>query len=148
MVMTDSLLDVNVLVALFWPRHELHAEAAAWFRDHVKARGTWATCALTETGFVRVLSNPAVNQGTLSPLRVTEVLEQNLRRQGHKRWTMELSWADALRLSGIEIESYRQVTDIYLIALAVKNRGRLVTFDRALGRLSKHVLVIGNDRRA
>jgi predicted nucleic acid-binding protein len=60
---------------------------------------------------------------------------------------MDLSWADALRLSGVEIESYRQVTDIYLIALAVKNRGRLATFDHALGKLSKHVLVIGNAGR-
>lgn len=52
-----ALLDVNVLVALFDPAHVHHDAAHAWFGEHC-AQG-WATCALTENGLVRVLSNPA-----------------------------------------------------------------------------------------
>lgn len=138
----DSLLDVNVLVALLWPHHVMHPAASDWFQNHARAKGAWATCALTEAGVVRVLSNPAVNQGTLTPLRVTEVLAENLRRPGHKFWAMDLSWPEALRLSEIKVESYQQVTDIYLVGLAARNGGRLVTFDKALGQLSQHVLVL------
>jgi hypothetical protein len=138
----DSLLDVNVLVALLWPQHLMHPAARDWFQHRAGVKGGWATCALTEAGFVRVLSNPSVNQGNLTPLRVTTVLEENLRRPGHRFWAMDLGWPEALRLSGIEIEIYQQVTDIYLIGLAVKNKGRLVTFDKALGKLSKHVVVL------
>jgi toxin-antitoxin system PIN domain toxin len=121
----------------------MHPAARNWFQYQAALGTVWATCALTEAGFVRVLSNPAVNQGTLTPLRVTEVLEENLRRPGHRFWAMDLNWPEAARLSGIGVESYQQVTDIYLIGLAVKNKGRLVTFDKALGKLSKHVLLLG-----
>jgi hypothetical protein len=139
----DNLLDVNVLVALLWPRHVMHPAARNWFQHQAVLGTVWATCALTEAGFVRVLSNPAVNQGTLTPLRVTEVLEENLRRPGHRFWAMDLNWPEAARLSGVGVESYQQVTDIYLIGLAVKNKGQLVTFDKSLGKLSKHVLLLG-----
>ncbi len=60
---------------------------------------------------------------------------------------MDLSRPEALRLSGIGIESYQQVTDIYPIGLAVKNKGRLVTFNKALGKLGKHVAVLGQAER-
>lgn len=139
----DSLLDVNVLVALFWPRHMMHDVATIWFHRQDRAKATWATCALTEAGFVRVLSNPIVNQGTLTPLRVTGVLEKNLKHPAHKFWAMDLSWPEALRLSGFEIEVHQQVTDIYLVGLAIKHKGRLVTFDKALGKAGKHVTVLG-----
>ena len=139
----ESLLDVNVLVALFWPHHQMHPEAANWFRNLAVAKDRWATCALTQAGFVRVLSNPVVNQGTLTPLAVTRILERNLQQRSHRLWPLDLNWPDALRLSGFGIESHQQVTDAYLLGLAVKNGGRLVTFDKALGRLSKHVQLLG-----
>lgn len=143
----DHLLDVNVLVALLWPQHVMHRAARRWFQRHTASKGTWATCALTQAGLVRVLSNPAVSQGTLTPLRITAVLEENMRRPGHRFWAMDLSWPEALRLSGIEIESHHEVTDVYLLGLAIKNKGRLVTFDKGLGKAGKHVLVLGQDVR-
>lgn len=139
----EHLLDVNVLVALLWPKHEMHGLAIDWFQQMATRKARWATCALTQAGFVRVLSNPAVNGGTLSPRRVTEVLEMNLRRPEHRFWPMNLGWCEALGLSGFEIETHRQVTDLYLIGLAMENKGRLVTFDKAMGKMGKHVVVLG-----
>lgn len=138
----QCLLDVNVLVALFWPQHVKHQAAKDWFQQQVGVRGGWATCAITQAGFVRVLSNPVVNQGALSALRTTLILEENLKRPGHSFWCMDVSWPEALRLSGAVIEGFQQVTDLYLIGLAVKHKGRLVTFDRALGKMSESVVVI------
>ena len=141
------LLDVNVLVALLWPHHEMHSAAADWFQRHTRAQGIWATCGLTQAGLVRVLSNPSVSQGTLTPWRVTEVLEENLQRPEHRFWAMDLSWPEALRLSGINVASHQQVTDIYLIGLAVQNNGRVVTFDKALGKLTDQAIVLSGAAR-
>ena len=138
----QSLLDVNVLVALFWPQHAKHQAAKEWFQQQAGVRGGWATCAMTQAGFVRVLSNPVVNQGALSVLRTTSILEENLKRPGHSFWCMDVSWPEALRLSGAAIEGFQQVTDLYLIGLAVRHKGRLVTFDRALGKVNERVVVI------
>jgi hypothetical protein len=138
----DHLLDVNVLVALLWPHHEMHYAAAAWFRGHCGRSGTWATCALTQAGCVRVLANPAVTQGTLTPTRITLALEDNLRHPGHRLWPMDFAWPEALRLAAIPVETHQQVTDAYLIALAVRHKGRLVTFDKALPRKSSHAILL------
>ena len=139
----EILLDVNVLVALLWPQHAMHEPAWEWFAALAARKQQWATCAFTEAGAVRVLSNPGVSQGTLTPARVTELLRENLRRPGHKRWVMDMDWPEALQVSGIGIESHQQVTDVYLIGLAVKNKGLLATFDRVLGARSESVVVLG-----
>ena len=63
--MNTALLDVNILTALLWPAHEHHDAAHRWFR--ARARGRWATCPLTQLGFVRIVSNPAFSREALSP---------------------------------------------------------------------------------
>lgn len=135
-----NLLDVNILLALFWPPHSAHAVALRWFERH--AGEGWATCALTQSGFVRLMANPGVTLGDVSAGDALEMLRVNCKAPGHVLWPMNIGLAEAVELSGVKVEGYRQVTDSYLIGLAVKHKGRLVTFDKALGKLSKHVTVI------
>jgi toxin-antitoxin system PIN domain toxin len=125
-----GLLDVNVLVALFDPSHVHHEAAHSWFRVNRSRR--WATCVLTENSFVRVLSSPAY------PGRRTTV-EDAVTRLGmfcasreHVFWPSSLSIRDRGRFRWNHVQGHRQLTDIYLLALAVSNQGRLVTFDSAI----------------
>jgi uncharacterized protein len=56
-VSSANLLDVNVLLAMTWPRHEAHGRVQRWLSQ--RGREKWATCPFTETAFVRIVSNPA-----------------------------------------------------------------------------------------
>lgn len=135
-----SLLDVNFLLALMWPAHAAHDTAHRWYARNA-AEG-WATCAFTQSGFVRLAANAKVTQGAMSAAQAMEDLGRCCRRTGHVFWPVDIEFSKAVELSGVELEGHRQVTDLYLIGLAVKHKGRLVTFDRALGKLSKVVTVV------
>jgi len=135
-----DLLDVSALVALFWEGHTAHDVARRWF--HKQGEAEWATCALTQCGFVRIVSNRAFSRDAVTPAQALAQLEMNLAQPGHKFWPMNLGAAEAIKLSGIAVEGHQQVTDLYLIGLAVKHGGRLVTFDKALKRAGKHVVVL------
>lgn len=124
------LLDVNLLVALFDPDHVHHDLAHDWFEDN-RARG-WATCPLTENGFVRVVSHPKYPGGA----ERAEVLVDGLRRfcasAHHQFWPDAVSLTDrSVFLAGF-VTSHRQLTDLYLLGLARKMSGRLATFDRSI----------------
>lgn len=140
-----SLLDVNVLIALFDPDHTLHEPAARWFEAN--ARDGWASCPLTQNGFIRVVSQP----GYPNPLPV-DVVAQRLREAAshahHEFWPDEVSLLDPQAVDTARIHGPRQLTDVYLLSLAVSRRGRLVTFDRSVPLSAvvkaqrKHLLVI------
>jgi uncharacterized protein len=125
-----ALLDVNVLVALFDPDHVHHELAHDWFADH--GRAGWATCPLTENGFVRVLANPAY---AATVARVPDLVAR-LRRfcgsGGHVFWPDTPSLGDLTVFDASMVAGYRQLTDIYLLGLAHTRGGRLATFDRAI----------------
>ena len=125
-----ALLDVNVLVALFDPDHVHHDVAHDWFAE--EGRPGWATCPLTQSGFVRVLSNPAY-RGTLT--RAADVAER-LRRfcgsGGHVFWPGDVSLLDASVFDLSQIAGHRQLTDVYLLGLAHARGGFLATFDRGI----------------
>lgn len=140
MVGGQSLLDLSLLMALWWPAHAAHEEARRWFRRYSAAG--WATCPLTQAGFVRLASNRSFSRDAAPPAEAVRIMRMNLADAAHRFWPMDLTFAEAVELSGVELEGHRQVTDLYLIGLAVKHKGRLVTFDKALGKLSKHVTVI------
>lgn len=133
-------MDVNVLLALLYPLHAAHEVAHRWYAR--RATSGWASCALTQAGFVRLASSASVTRGELSAQQALEMLEECCARSGHVFWPADVGLAEAVELSGVKLEGHKQVTDLYLIGLAVKHKGRLVTFDKALGKLSKHVLVI------
>jgi toxin-antitoxin system PIN domain toxin len=125
-----ALLDVNVLVALFDPDHVHHEPAHRWFADH-RPFG-WATCPLTENGLVRVLANPAYSPASEQPARVLERLHAFCNSGGHAFWPDDVSLRDADLFQAGALTSHRQVTDLYLLGVAVKRHGLLATFDRAI----------------
>ena len=130
MAASATLLDVNVLIALFDPDHVHHEIAHDWFADHHKAG--WATCPITENGFVRVLANPAYGSGVVRPLELIDRLSQLCASRHHVFWGHAVSVTDKTLFRASHIASARQLTDIYLLGLATKMKGRLATFDRTI----------------
>lgn len=124
-----ALLDVNVLVALGWPGHEAFAIVHRWFSRHAGAG--WATCPLTQAGFVRIVSNPAFSPRAVTPREAVEALAGTVKHPGHQFWRDELTLEQALRPFAARLAGHRQVTDAYLLGLAVHHKGKLVTLDRA-----------------
>ena len=127
------LLDVNVLVALAWPNHVHHEKARHWFDSHHKEG--WATCPLTESGFVRVSSNRRVLPEARRPLEAILLLRELTSLPGHSFWTDDISIARSERVEAERLTGHGQVTDAHLVALAVQNQGRLVTFDRGISQV-------------
>jgi uncharacterized protein len=131
-----ALLDVDVLLALFDPDHIHHALAHDYFVDQ-RERG-WATCPLTENGFIRVVSNPIAG---FPEQRIVEVVERLLtfRKSGHHQfWRDEVSLCETGLFTAALIRGHRQLTDIYLLGLATRNGGALATFDRSIPLSAVH----------
>ena len=120
------LLDVNVLVALAWPDHESHEKAGRWFDRH--SHSGWATCPMTEAGFVRILCNPALTNA-LTPRTAIDVLQRNLELPGHQFWSDDIPLLEAIRGMETRLTGHRQITDAYLIGLATRHKGKLATLD-------------------
>jgi toxin-antitoxin system PIN domain toxin len=140
-----ALFDVNVLIALLDRDHVSHAAATSWFAANLNPG--WASCPITENGTARVMSSP----GYPNPLPIAEVLERigNAARSGsHEFWPDDISLTDSALFDHRAIVGPKQITDRYLLALAVKRGGRLVTFDRAIratgvrGALAAHIVQI------
>ena len=121
-----ALLDVNVLIALHDEQHVHHRTAADWLL--VNARSGWATCPLTQNGCARILSQP--NYPNPVPLAdALTVLRRSCALPGHAFWPDDISLLDAARLDHGRMHGHRQITDLYLLALAVEHNGHFVTFD-------------------
>jgi toxin-antitoxin system PIN domain toxin len=140
-----ALLDVNVLIALLDADHSLHARATQWFAGH--ARRGWASCPITQNGCVRVMSHP----GYPHPLPVGAVVERLAEASAgvfHEFWPDDISLLDAQVADSARIHGPRQITDLYLLALAVRHAGRFVTFDASVsldavvGAEKKHLLAL------
>lgn len=132
--MKAALLDLNILTALLWPAHEHHEPAHRWFNARGNAR--WATCPLTQLGFVRIVSNPAFSRDALSPVEAVALLAGNLAHPAHEFWTERLKLPVAVKGMEPGLHGYRQLTDAYLLALASRRKGVLATFDRGLRTLA------------
>jgi uncharacterized protein len=122
-----ALLDVNALVALAWDSHVHHAPIRAWFMANSSTGG--ATGPITESGFVRVSSNPKVLPSAIGVETAREVLSALRARPGHDFLTDDVSLSDG---DVPAIAGYRQVTDAHLLTLARRRGVRLVTFDASL----------------
>ena len=121
-----ALLDVNVLIALLDSDHILHGAAMSWFAKH--AREGWASCPITQNGCVRIMSHP--NYPNALPVQaVMKRLANACVEDIHEFWSDEVSLLDADVVDSTRIHGPRQLTDIYLLALAVEHEGRFVTFD-------------------
>lgn len=116
------LLDVNVLLALAWPNHQHHAAAHVWFRQ--SAGDGWATCALTQLAFVRLSSNPAYTQASVSPSAAADLLSRLVAHGRHRYWDV----LPAVSVAALtHAPGHAQVLDAYLVQLAKHRRGRLST---------------------
>lgn len=131
--MSAILLDVNVLIALLWPPHEAHARAQRWFAKN--ADQGWATCAMTQVGFVRIVSNPVFSRRVVSPRDALEVLRGSLKHPAHRFWTEDIGVTEALAHFGRRLLGHQQITDAYLLGLAIHKKGRLATLDASLSSL-------------
>ena len=132
--MKVALLDVNVLVALAWPNHVHHEVAHAWFGAN--RRHGWATCPVTESGFVRVSSNSHVIPEARTPREAIHLLRQIVALRGHVFWSDDTSLAHSRFVAVERIVGHGQVTDAHLLALALRRGGRLATFDRGVDGLA------------
>ena len=129
-----ALLDVNVLIALLDPQHGHHEPAHRWFQAN--ANHGWATCPLTQNALLRILSNPRYPNSPGGPAVVMPLLQGMLSHPDHLFWPDLLSWyADAV-LQAERLLHHGQITDTYLLALAVHQAGRLVSFDARLSTLA------------
>jgi toxin-antitoxin system PIN domain toxin len=122
-----ALLDVNVLAALFNPDHIFHEAAYDWFADH-RERG-WATCALSELGVVRVLANPKYWDHSERAVNLVTRVRAFCASGHHTFWPEAISVRDDTRFDLSYASGHRQLSDLYLLGLAVHNRGYLATFD-------------------
>jgi uncharacterized protein len=127
------LLDVNILVSLFWPAHHFHKHALRWFARN--SRHGWASCPFTQAGFVRVVSNPAFSRDAVSPEEAARLLSANLKHRAHRFWEDAISYVDAVEESGSKLMSHQQVIDAYLLGLAMHHGGKLATLDKGIQAL-------------
>jgi toxin-antitoxin system PIN domain toxin len=141
----QALLDVNVLIALLDPDHTLHERAREWFRAN--ARRGWTSCPITQNGCVRIMSHPSYPNSL--PVRpVVERLREATRSAYHEFWPDDVSLLDPGTADAARIHGPRQLTDLYLLALAVHRGGRYVTFDHSVplnaiaGAARSHLAVV------
>lgn len=140
-----ALLDVNVLIALLDAEHVAHSRALAWFTEF--AKGGWASSPITQNGCIRIMSSP----GYPNPLPVRSVVERlgaATKSPQHEFWADGVSLLDARIADPTRIHGPRQLTDVYLLALAVSRGGQFVTFDSAIPREAakgaerRHILML------
>lgn len=134
------LLDVNLLIALCDADHVHHDRARKWFRT--TGPGGWATCPLTENALLRIMGHPDYPGGPGSPAGVLPLLQQLRSHPSHLFLQDTISLADSSLVPNLSGVTPKMLTDLYLLALAVKHHVRLATLDR---RIDPHLV---NDGKA
>jgi uncharacterized protein len=142
-----ALLDVNVLIALFDLSNVHHDAAHDWFAEQPARR--WATCPLTQNGFLRTLAALAKSHEPIGIAELAAGLRTFTSTTRHAFWADDISLLDDKLFDHERVHGYRQLTDVYLLGLAVKHGGVLATFDRKIpinavnGAKREHLEVIG-----
>jgi toxin-antitoxin system PIN domain toxin len=126
--MTAHLLDVNLLLALTDPMHIHHESAHRWFAE--KGQEAWATCPVTENGFTRITSHPNYPNRPGDVAAVLAILRQLCEAPGHQFWTEDISILQVFESDAIV--THVQITDVYLLGLAVHKGGKLATLDQRI----------------
>ena len=138
-----SLLDVNVLIALLDAAHVHHERAKDWAMSQPDF--IWASCPITQNGFIRVISQSAY-PGAISTRQAFALIADAASSPLHRYWPDDISLLDGSLIDSNLVHGPKQVTDIYLLALAVKNNGCLVALDRSIplravrGAESRHLV--------
>ncbi|HEX8712671.1 MAG TPA: TA system VapC family ribonuclease toxin [Terracidiphilus sp.] len=128
------LLDLNVLIPLTDPDHIHYQKAQAWF--DLSREGEWGLCPLTESGFVRVTTNPAYLPRPRTLAQATYILDDLAKQPGYAYWPIMESWTKVTAPFRSRIFGHQQITDAYLLGLAIRDGGVLVTFDRGVKHLA------------
>ncbi len=140
-----ALFDVNVLIALLDQAHPHHDAASAWLKANIKHG--WASCPITQNGCIRIMSQPSY-PGARPPALIIERLREALGHAAHAFWRDDASIIDPRAVDGTRIHGARQITDTYLLALALQHGGRLVTFDSGIalaavkGATARHLVTL------
>ncbi len=140
-----ALLDVNVLIALLDAAHVHHAVATGWLGQQL--HHGWASCPITQGGCIRIMSQPAY-PGALRAADVAARLAEAADGPAHAFWPADVNLLQAGSVQWSRVLGQRQVTDAYLLALAVRHGGRMVTFDQRIqveavpGATAEHLWVI------
>lgn len=130
--MRETLLDASVLIPHLWKEHQFHGAVQRWMSRNSHAG--WATCAVTQSAFVRVLSSPGFSKRAVSPQDAADLLEENLAHPHHRYWRDDRGLIEAIRRVK-PLQTHREVTDGYLLGLALRHKGRLLTMDRGIAKL-------------
>lgn len=120
------LLDVNLLIALLWENHEHHTRAREW----LKGVAEFATCPVVQLGFARVSSHPLLGYG-MSPDQAFEILRKFIADPRHEFLPDDVSSSDRILRTDL-LRGANQITDGYIVALALRHNCRLATFDEEL----------------
>ena len=129
-----NLLDLNVLIALADQRHHDHQRARNWFAS--SGKHNWGICPLTEAGFLRVTTNPTFRPGPHTFRQAIAILQGLKGLPGYWYWEIKESWVNLTAPFAARISGHQQVTGAYLLGMAIKENGVLVTFDRGLKYLA------------
>jgi len=129
-----SLLDVNVLLASVDRDHVAYRKIHSWLDQH--GTKAWATCPLTQAGFVRILSNRGFHAHPVNVDEACDLLSALTSRPDHHFWSMDMTLGEAVRPFRERLFGHRQITDAYLLGLAIKNKGQLVTLDGGIEALA------------
>jgi uncharacterized protein len=143
--LTAYLLDVNVLIAIQWEQDESHKAVFDWFTK--TGINSFATCALTQTSWMRMMMNPSFPGRKASMVEAWDALRNLTRLKGHTLWSTSPAYADATAPFARKIFGHLQITDAYLLGLAIHEKGALVTRDRGILHLAgndyaRHVAII------
>jgi toxin-antitoxin system PIN domain toxin len=135
-LLSGYLLDANALIALCWPAHEHHPRMLAWFKTHA-AHG-WATCALTQGAFIRVVMQPAFSGPAAAKITVTDAAELLLRNTNHAQHrfvNLDFGFPEVVTTCTGGLHGHRQITDAYLLTAALKSSMKLLSFDAGIPSL-------------
>ena len=138
------LFDINVLVALIDDSHTHHSLVTNWFASI--SGQEWGVCAFTEAGFLRVMTRPTT--GILTVKEGTEALDRLSERPGYRFWPLSVDWSRTAAPFQGRIFGHQQITDAFLLGIAVQENGVFVTLDKAVGhiagrRYADNLLILG-----
>ena len=136
------LLDVNILLALFDPAHGHHRIVARWFSSPGLH---WGVCAFTEAGFLRISTSTPAGRRSLE--QATNIVRSFSNDPNFTYWSIRTSWNSLVTPFADRLYGHQQISDAYLLGLAIQEDGVLVTLDKAIKHMAgpkygKHVLVL------
>ena len=128
------LLDVNILLAFAIIGHDHHTKVYRWFKG--SGSKAFSTCAMTQSGFIRLISNPSIYKVRVSHESAIASLGNLTSRGEHRFWPMDVDYETAVAPIRKRISNHQQTTDAYLLGLAIHHKGRLATMDRGILHLA------------